>query len=213
MTTVTVDRELLEHVIETLTPIDRNTTDDARGAAHTVITALCEVLEQPAQPKKYPTCKGMECQAEHAAIAGEQEQPRPYAWVPPERDGTFHYDHSSITAYRSEMAGWRPVYLHPAKPWVELKAEAELAALRDTLAKPAPVAIVEIVVPHLHSIVVKHIPKAAFPKVGDWLYTHPAAPRPWVGLTEADWDEIDEAVGLFDQGAIWAAGKLREKNT
>lgn len=53
-----------------------------------------------------------------------------------------------------------------------------------------PVAIVEVVVPHLKSIIVKHILDAPFPNVGDFFYTSPPASKPWVGLTDAEWMNI-----------------------
>jgi hypothetical protein len=42
-------------------------------------------------------------------------------------------------------------------------------------------------------------------------------PRQWVGLTETDWEEIDNkkdtALDSFAQGAVWAADQLKERNT
>ncbi len=42
-------------------------------------------------------------------------------------------------------------------------------------------------------------------------------PRKWVGLTETDWEEIDNkkdtALDSFAQGAVWAADQLKERNT
>jgi hypothetical protein len=44
----------------------------------------------------------------------------------------------------------------------------------------------------------------------------PAAQRTWVGLTEEDWDHIDNTNGTsqdtFIQGAAWAAARLKAKN-
>jgi len=37
--------------------------------------------------------------------------------------------------------------------------------------------------------------------------------RPWVGLTEEDWKEIEDMPDTFDQGVAWAQAKLKEKNT
>jgi len=41
--------------------------------------------------------------------------------------------------------------------------------------------------------------------------------REWVGLTETDWEEIDDkkdtALDSFAQGAVWAADQLRRRNT
>jgi hypothetical protein len=46
--------------------------------------------------------------------------------------------------------------------------------------------------------------------------TPPAAQRQWVGLTEEDWEHIDNKKGTtldtFTQGAVWAEAKLKEKN-
>jgi hypothetical protein len=37
--------------------------------------------------------------------------------------------------------------------------------------------------------------------------------RPWVGLTDEDWKEIEDMPDTFDQGVAWAQAKLKEKNT
>lgn len=48
------------------------------------------------------------------------------------------------------------------------------------------------------------------------LYTTPPQ-RPWQGLTNEDWEQIhdkkDTALDTFQQGAVWAADQLKEKNT
>lgn len=40
--------------------------------------------------------------------------------------------------------------------------------------------------------------------------------RPWVGLTDDDWDHIADkkgtALDTFEQGAVWAANQLKERN-
>ena len=40
--------------------------------------------------------------------------------------------------------------------------------------------------------------------------------RPWVGLTNEDWEQIhdkkDTALDTFAQGAVWAADQLKERN-
>ncbi len=43
------------------------------------------------------------------------------------------------------------------------------------------------------------------------LYTAPAQ-RTWVGLTEEDWAKIGDMPDAFDQGAAWAAARLKAKN-
>jgi hypothetical protein len=44
-----------------------------------------------------------------------------------------------------------------------------------------------------------------------------AAQRPWVGLTDEDWEQIhdrkDTSLDTFEQGAVWAANQLKERNT
>ena len=37
--------------------------------------------------------------------------------------------------------------------------------------------------------------------------------KPWVGLTDEDWKEIEDMPDTFDQGVAWAQAKLKEKNT
>jgi len=40
--------------------------------------------------------------------------------------------------------------------------------------------------------------------------------RPWVGMTEKDWEYVKDSKGTsldtFDQGAAWAANQLRRRN-
>ena len=40
-----------------------------------------------------------------------------------------------------------------------------------------------------------------------------AAQRPWVGLTDEDWKEIEDMPDVFDQGVAWCLARLKEKNT
>lgn len=39
-----------------------------------------------------------------------------------------------------------------------------------------------------------------------------AAQRPWVGLTDADWKEIEDMPDVFDQGVAWCLATLKRKN-
>jgi hypothetical protein len=49
------------------------------------------------------------------------------------------------------------------------------------------------------------------------LADHFAAQRPWQGLTDEDWgwvaDRKGTALDSFDQGAVWAQQRLKERNT
>jgi len=36
--------------------------------------------------------------------------------------------------------------------------------------------------------------------------------RPWVGLTDKDWKEIEDMPDTFDQGVAWCLARLKEKN-
>jgi hypothetical protein len=36
--------------------------------------------------------------------------------------------------------------------------------------------------------------------------------RPWVGLTDDDWKEIEDMPDTFDQGVAWCLAKLKRKN-
>jgi hypothetical protein len=40
----------------------------------------------------------------------------------------------------------------------------------------------------------------------------PVAQRTWVGLTDEDWDKVGDMPDTFDQGAAWAAARLKAKN-
>jgi hypothetical protein len=48
------------------------------------------------------------------------------------------------------------------------------------------------------------------------LYYAPAPQRPWVDLTDEDWQHIYDMRGTsldnFSQGAVWAKAKLKERN-
>ena len=37
--------------------------------------------------------------------------------------------------------------------------------------------------------------------------------RPWVGLTDDDWKEIEDMPDTFDQGVAWCLARLKRKNT
>jgi len=37
--------------------------------------------------------------------------------------------------------------------------------------------------------------------------------RPWVGLTDEDWKEIEDMPDTFDQGVAWCLARLQRKNT
>jgi hypothetical protein len=39
------------------------------------------------------------------------------------------------------------------------------------------------------------------------------AQRTWVGLTDADWKEIEDMPDAFDQGVAWCLARLKKKNT
>ena len=39
------------------------------------------------------------------------------------------------------------------------------------------------------------------------------AQRPWVGLTDEDWKEIEDMPDTFDQGVAWCLARLQRKNT
>jgi hypothetical protein len=47
---------------------------------------------------------------------------------------------------------------------------------------------------------------------GDCIDTSPPQ-RPWVGLTDEDWKEIEDMPDTFDQGVAWCLAKLKGKNT
>jgi hypothetical protein len=36
--------------------------------------------------------------------------------------------------------------------------------------------------------------------------------RPWVGLTDEDWKEIEDMPDTFDQGVAWCLARLKGKN-
>jgi len=39
------------------------------------------------------------------------------------------------------------------------------------------------------------------------------AQRPWLGLTDEDWKEIEDMPDTFDQGVAWCLAKLKGKNS
>tara|TARA_R110000823_G_scaffold235561_1_gene361512 strand:+ start:3220 stop:3615 length:396 start_codon:yes stop_codon:yes gene_type:complete len=90
-----------------------------------------------------------------------------------------------------------------------------LAALRTALEQqPEPVATVTSETGN-PDITMSWWHEPALP-VGTKLYTTPPQ-RPWVGLTDEDWEQIhdrkDTSLDTFEQGAVWAAARLKERNT
>ena len=97
-------------------------------------------------------------------------------------------------------------------------------AARDKMAQPAqePVGVVCVDTSHAHIVYGSQYlgrqpdkKTAMFFKdceVGEQLYTFPPQ-RPWVGLTDEDWKEIEDMPDTFDQGVSWCLAKLKEKNT
>jgi hypothetical protein len=67
----------------------------------------------------------------------------------------------------------------------ELRQQRDLLRAALGHQQQEPVATVEIVVPHLESIVIKHIVGAPFPTVGSLLYTTPPR-REWQSLTDEE---------------------------
>lgn len=90
--------------------------------------------------------------------------------------------------------------------------------IRAAAQQQEPVAIVDAVVPHLESIVVKHIFDAPFPKVGDFFYTSPPPRKPLTDEEKTAIKLANSSMGVFCinynlNGMLADAdAKLREKN-
>ena len=44
-------------------------------------------------------------------------------------------------------------------------------------------------------------------------YANMLKEKPWVGLTDEDWKEIEDMPDVFDQGVAWCSARLQRKNT
>ena len=104
---------------------------------------------------------------------------------------------------------------HARDTWEGWQAcRAALASQPQAEAVPVAVAQVEIVVPHLRSIVVKHIPGAPLPKVGDHLYprapTQASQPQAVDAEDAARLDWLDAQNLRFRMG--WQVGKAPAGN-
>ena len=90
-----------------------------------------------------------------------------------------------------------------------LKGQAAITALRTALAQQAE--------PPPEWPLIKNILDEyglqAISFVADWK----AAQRPWVDLTDGDWewvaDKKETSLDTFAHGAVWAADQLKERNT
>mgnify|MGYP000914464739 CR=1 FL=1 len=95
---------------------------------------------------------------------------------------------------------------------VVMKFNDAITALREALAQPE-----QEPTPWRDMIVVALVREGVNKHRARELADHFAAQRPWIGLTETDWEEIDNkkdtALDSFAQGAVWAADQLKERNT
>jgi len=89
--------------------------------------------------------------------------------------------------------------------------ESKKAAARDKLAQPAQKPVAYFCSPDKNGLfglpTADKACKDCFP-----VYTTPPQ-RPWVGLTDEDWKEIEDMPDTFDQGVVWCLAKLKRKNT
>jgi len=96
---------------------------------------------------------------------------------------------------------------HGSSPRWERTANALKAALEQPEQEPTPWREMVVV-----TLVREGINKHKARELAD----HFAAQRPWQGLTDDDWEEIDDkkdtALDSFAQGAVWAADQLKERN-
>jgi hypothetical protein len=86
----------------------------------------------------------------------------------------------------------------------------------DTKALPVPVAQPEPT-PWRDMIVATLVREGIDKHKARELADHFAAQRPWQGLTDEDWGWVADRKGTsldsFDQGAVWAQQRLKERNT
>jgi hypothetical protein len=177
---------------------------------NTLREAAQQALEQPEQDTDCHA-QGI-CQRSGFGI-GQPEQAEPDAYGYASRLAVAIWEKH----YKATAANWKPL---PDLMGVLTQIDNMTAGLTRQQAQPEqaePVAIVEIVVPHLESIGIKHILGAHFPQVGDYLYTAPPR-REWVGLTD---EEIMELLDYGQYGRVpeyarnfvdAIEAKLKEKN-
>jgi len=115
-------------------------------------------------------------------------------------------DASGISYYG--MGKDRDKFLHYLEAFANLVAAREREACAKVAAQPEPPPEWEAI-----NNIIAEYGLQAIDFVSDWK----AAQRPWQGLTDDDWEEIDNkkdtALDSFAQGAVWAADQLKERNT
>ena len=97
---------------------------------------------------------------------------------------------------------------HGSSPRWERTANALKAALEQPEQEPTPWRDMVVV-----SLVREGIDKHKARELAD----HFAAQRPWQSLTDEDWEKVanrkNTVLDTFEQGATWAAYKLKRRNT
>ena len=125
-------RELLQQALDALERCTKHTDSDYAAIA-AIRTALAQKEAEPVAWRIFDGEGGYDYRDEepelfdvdwaarygrkyeplYAAPQQARPQSEPMLWVPPEREGEFHHDHSSVTGYRNRMAGWMPLYAAP----------------------------------------------------------------------------------------------------
>ena len=175
------------------------------------ITALRTALAQQAEPT-CPECKAkvlFECVACSSNNYPPQQQAEPVAWMTINAYGEeddIHYENPEGHL----LGGWtyKPLYTHPptVQPekepleyWNAVEGWVKIAEVRE----------------HFGAVGCGTIYKTAGEDRVPVYITPPQ--RQWVGLTDEDWEHIDNkkgtALDTFAQGAVWAADQLKERNT
>jgi len=187
MTKILIDRAVVQRLLHAIDPTD--------GGADLLRAALREALAQPqAEPAGWEhlksfgyapgnymgrchTCNEIVSDVDKRAITCRPCAEMLYAGKNVEAQPATQQDNVC-----SECGCHHTVGGPIDSEWIARREQAAYEAGRAS--QPAtqkdgePVAIVEVVVPHLESIVVKHIQGAPFPKVGDFFYTTPQPTAP-----------------------------------
>jgi len=83
----------------------------------------------------------------------------------------------------------------------------------DDVQQPTPPATQQEPTPWRDMVVVTLVREGIDKHRARELADHFAAQRLWQGLTDDDWDKVGDMPDTFDQGAAWAAARLKERNT
>ena len=132
------------------------------------------------------------------ALAQPEQQAEPVAWM-------FQHDKTGRMNYVSNDGMHTPELFLKANPQYALVCPLYTTSPQQQAETPPEWPLVKNILDEYG------LDAIAF--VAEWK----AAQRPWVGLTDEDWEKVanrkNTVLDTFEQGAVWAAYKLERRNT